>query len=117
MSQSDAFGALVVEYLSCRRQFLVDKYPQLKLLNPGLNIVVRHGDNIDPLLFARYDYGGEARREIKNKNAEEILDYLKELNDIGEVALKADLYMWQESYPKDKDVKDYHPYDPLQNHR
>lgn len=45
---------------------------------------------------------------------EQIKAQLQELNSIGEVALKADLYPWQESVPKDMDTITYNPADPTQ---
>jgi len=58
------------------------------------------------------DYGGIAQRDLTDLSAEECLEKLKELQQIGNVALKADIYPWQESVPKDKDIVDYDRHDP-----
>lgn len=47
---------------------------------------------------------------------EEIKEQLRELVEIGEVALKANLYPWQEGSPKDIDCVDYNPRDFSQHH-
>lgn len=46
----------------------------------------------------------------------EVKEKLRELVEIGEVALKANLYPWQESSPKDIDCVDYDPRDFGQHH-
>jgi len=44
------------------------------------------------------------------------MEKLRELQEIGNVALKADIYPWQESAKQDKDVIDYDKTDHNQHH-
>jgi len=98
------------------RDFLVKNYQQIKRLNPKLPFLVRHGTDIEPQLVAVYDYGGEANRDISYMNEAEVKEKMRELVEIGEVALKANLYPWQQSSPTDEDVVDYDRHDPHQHH-
>eukprot|EP01125_Pyxidicula_operculata_P021858 TRINITY_DN8706_c0_g1_i1.p1 TRINITY_DN8706_c0_g1~~TRINITY_DN8706_c0_g1_i1.p1 ORF type:complete len:134 (+),score=34.58 TRINITY_DN8706_c0_g1_i1:23-424(+) len=98
------------------RLFIEKNYQQIKRLNPKLPFHVRHGIDVSPRIIARYDYGGEAHRELANLSEEEIKLQLKELVELGAVALKADVYPWQESVPKDEDVIPYDPQDPTMHH-
>jgi len=99
------------------RQFVAKYYPQVKRLNPSLPFLVRPADDVEPKIFARYDYGGVAHRSLTNLSAEECLGKLKELQQIGTVAIKADIYRWQESVPKDIDIVDYDRNDPSMHHQ
>uniref|UniRef100_A0A6B2LRF9 Ribosomal protein/NADH dehydrogenase domain-containing protein n=1 Tax=Arcella intermedia TaxID=1963864 RepID=A0A6B2LRF9_9EUKA len=94
------------------RKFLDTHYPTIKRLNPQLPFYVRHYPNVEPRLVARYDYGGEAMRDLTDLSDKQVYEKMKELVDIGEVAIKANLFEWQQSYKRDEDVVDYDPEDP-----
>jgi len=94
------------------KTFVTKYYTQVKRLNPRLPVLVRPGDDEAPRIIARYDYGGTAHRALTGLSVEECLEKLKELQQIGTFALKADIYPWQESVPKDKDIVDYDRQDP-----
>jgi len=98
------------------RHFLKKNYKQIKRLNPRLPFLVRHFDGIAPKLTARYDYGGEAHRDLSNLSEEECLEKLRELVELGNIALKANIYPWQESVPKDTDIVYYDRQDPKKQH-
>jgi len=98
-------------------RFIKKHYQQIKRLNPRLPFLVRpHEEVPKPELFARYDYGGFARRDLTDLNETEIMEKLRELQELGNIALKADIYPWQESSKQDKDVIDYDKTDPNQHH-
>lgn len=125
----EAQGLLSDMLINFIRDFVASQYTQIKRLNPRLPFLVRPSMAItEPKIVARYgskllctvliiaDYGGEAERVVENLTQEEIKSKLKELVDIGEFALKANLYPWQESSPKDIDCVDYDPRDFGQHH-
>ncbi len=56
-----------------------------------------------------------AVRDLSDMTADQVKETLRELTDLGEVALKADLYPWQESFRNDQDVLKYDPTDPTQH--
>lgn len=97
-------------------RFIQKNYQQMKRLNPRLPILVRTYDDSTPQLVARYDYGGIANRDLSNLNEDDIMEKLRELQEIGAVALKADVYPWQEGSLQDKDIIDYNKNDPTQHH-
>eukprot|EP01121_Diplochlamys_sp_Union-15-3_P006757 TRINITY_DN1727_c1_g1_i1.p1 TRINITY_DN1727_c1_g1~~TRINITY_DN1727_c1_g1_i1.p1 ORF type:complete len:133 (+),score=20.85 TRINITY_DN1727_c1_g1_i1:48-446(+) len=90
--------------------FINKNYAELKHLNPRLPILIRNGPDATPRLWARYDYGAEAYRDIAFSNEEDILEKLKELNDIGLETPKATMRVWQSSVPQDEDIT--RAYDP-----
>eukprot|EP01130_Rhizamoeba_saxonica_P005312 TRINITY_DN2132_c0_g1_i1.p1 TRINITY_DN2132_c0_g1~~TRINITY_DN2132_c0_g1_i1.p1 ORF type:complete len:140 (+),score=26.24 TRINITY_DN2132_c0_g1_i1:31-420(+) len=98
------------------REFVDKNYETIKGLNPTLPILVRTFDQVEPEIQARYDYSGWAGFKIGDKTEPQIFAKLKELNDIGEATLKADLLPWQSSYPQDADIVDYNPMDIRQHH-
>jgi len=88
----------------------------MKRLNPRLPFLVRHDRDIEPQFVARYDYGGEALRDISYMNESEVKEKLRELVEIGDVALKANIHPWQQSSPTDEDVVDYDRHNPDHHH-
>jgi len=99
------------------RRFLEAHYPQIKRLNPRLPFLVRSDEDADTVtLTARYDYGICAQRDLTNLTPQQCLEKLRELQELGAVALKADLYPWQESVPKNHDVVDYDRGHPDHHH-
>lgn len=99
-------------------RFLTTYYEQLKRLNPGLAMIIRPFGSIDRAkLTARYDYGGLVDRDITDMDEHQIKEQLRQMVEIGEVSLKADLYPWQEGYKhKMEDCIDFDPHDPDQQH-
>jgi len=41
------------------RNFVVNKYPEIKKLNPRLPILIRESSGVSPRVVARYDFGVE----------------------------------------------------------
>jgi len=98
------------------RDFVTNNYRQIKRLNPRLPFLIREIEESDPMLVARYDYAGESTRELADLSEAEVKEKLRELYEIGTVALKANLYPCQESVPQDLDIVNYDPYNPDMHH-
>lgn len=57
--------------------------------------------------YNRSDFGVQTERDLTNLNEQQVEQTLKELVQIGQVALKADMYHFQQSVPADTDVTDF----------
>ncbi len=53
------------------------------------------------------DFGAQTERDLTNLSEQQVEQTLKELVQIGQVALKADMYHFQQSVPADEDVTDF----------
>ncbi|OQR81524.1 serine protease family S28, partial [Thraustotheca clavata] len=66
------------------RKFFRQNYNELKLLNPRTPFVYREAEDLEPFVYARYDWGHEKQIFLKHKSSDEIVRVLKELVDYGE---------------------------------
>ncbi|XP_063979549.1 NADH dehydrogenase [ubiquinone] 1 alpha subcomplex subunit 2 [Diachasmimorpha longicaudata] len=55
------------------RDFIASQYVPLKVANPQFPVLIRECSNIEPRLFARYEFGKEASASLANLKSEEIL--------------------------------------------
>jgi len=81
------------------RTFLTQHYDDLKQLNPKLSIAIREGEDIEPLMIARYDWGQYKMVKLSSLEEPQILQKLKELVEIGETMPRSG-----ESAPPDDDI-------------
>jgi NADH dehydrogenase (ubiquinone) 1 alpha subcomplex subunit 2 len=89
------------------RAFLQNNYAELKLLNPGLPMLVRDGLDFEPRVYARYDRGVETHIDVTNMTEENISKAIEQLCKQGETMPRSD-----ESVPHDADVVQHYPDDP-----
>eukprot|EP01132_Coremiostelium_polycephalum_P010817 gene10817-13253_t len=61
------------------RNFVVNNYVDLKRLNPKLPLLIREGHGIEPVIYARYDWGVEERKVLSDLSEQEVEEKLKEL--------------------------------------
>ncbi|OQR97854.1 hypothetical protein ACHHYP_09871 [Achlya hypogyna] len=66
------------------RKFFRRNYNELKMLNPRTPFVYREAEDLEPFVYARYDWGVEKQVYLNNKNADEITRILKDLVEHGE---------------------------------
>jgi NADH dehydrogenase (ubiquinone) 1 alpha subcomplex subunit 2 len=89
------------------RNFFEKNYSNLKHLNPGFPFLMRTGDASPAKFIATYDFGAQTERDLTNLSEKAVEQTLKELVQIGQVALKADMYHFQQSAPADHDIVDF----------
>ncbi|GAB1869070.1 NADH dehydrogenase [ubiquinone] 1 alpha subcomplex subunit 2 [Camponotus japonicus] len=61
------------------RDFIEQQYVPLKRNNPKFPVLIRECSDIEPKLYARYEYGVERCMPLSNLKSEEILGKVKEL--------------------------------------
>ncbi|XP_011297054.1 NADH dehydrogenase [ubiquinone] 1 alpha subcomplex subunit 2 [Fopius arisanus] len=61
------------------RDFVESKYVPLKIANPQFPVLIRECSNIEPRLFARYEFGKESSVSLANMNSEEIFKKVQQL--------------------------------------
>ncbi|EFN63354.1 NADH dehydrogenase [ubiquinone] 1 alpha subcomplex subunit 2 [Camponotus floridanus] len=61
------------------RDFIEQQYVPLKRNNPKFPVLIRECSDIEPKLYARYEYGVERCVPLSNMKSEEILGKVKEL--------------------------------------
>lgn len=61
------------------REFVQRNYKDLKMLNPKLPILIRECSDIQPRIYARYDFGVERTVGLDNLGEAEITKKLEEL--------------------------------------
>lgn len=61
------------------RTFFRKHYGELKMLNPGTPFVYREADEMEPFVYARFDWGVEEKVPVSGKSDKEILTLLKDL--------------------------------------
>ncbi|EGG22550.1 putative NADH dehydrogenase [Cavenderia fasciculata] len=65
------------------RNFITKNYTDLKRLNPKLPLMVREAHGIEPVIYARYDWGQEEKKVVTNLSEQEVEEKLKELCLMG----------------------------------
>ncbi|TYZ58007.1 hypothetical protein PybrP1_003502 [[Pythium] brassicae (nom. inval.)] len=65
------------------RTFFQKNYLELKMLNPRTPFVYREADDMEPFVYARYDWGVEKQVFVHNKSDKEVLDVIKDLVEHG----------------------------------
>ncbi|GAM24135.1 hypothetical protein SAMD00019534_073100 [Acytostelium subglobosum LB1] len=65
------------------RNFITKNYADLKRLNPRLPLMIRETHGIEPVIYARYDWGQEENRVVTNMSEQQVEEKLKELCLIG----------------------------------
>ncbi|KAM9951877.1 hypothetical protein ACTFIW_011582 [Dictyostelium discoideum] len=65
------------------RNFVVKNYSDLKRLNPKLPLLIREGHGVEPVIYARYDWGKEEKKVVTNLTEQEVEEKLKELCLMG----------------------------------
>ncbi|KAF2068770.1 hypothetical protein CYY_009905 [Polysphondylium violaceum] len=65
------------------RNFVVKNYTDLKRLNPKLPLLIREAHGIEPVIYARYDWGKEEKKIVTNLSEQEVEEKLKELCLLG----------------------------------
>ncbi|TDH64722.1 hypothetical protein CCR75_002473 [Bremia lactucae] len=63
--------------------FFRKNYTELKMLNPLTPMVYREAEEMDPFVYARFDWGEEKKVPVPDKSDKEILAVLKGLVDHG----------------------------------
>ncbi|RHY22034.1 hypothetical protein DYB25_013346 [Aphanomyces astaci] len=71
------------------RKFFRRNYEELKMLNPKTPFVYREAEDVEPFVYARFDWGVEQQVYVKNKSADDVLRVLKELNQFGESSARS----------------------------
>lgn len=61
------------------RKFVENNYVELKKLNQKTPILIRECNNVQPKLWARYDFGKEANIPLANMNETQVLSALEKL--------------------------------------
>ena len=61
------------------RQFIEKNYVNLKKLNQNTPILVRESSNVQPKLWARYDFGKESHLPLANLSESQVLAALEKL--------------------------------------
>lgn len=57
----------MTDYISPYRSFLTRAYPTMKKANPYTPIMIREAVNIEPRVYARYEFGVEKVEDLKGK--------------------------------------------------
>ncbi|KYQ90185.1 hypothetical protein DLAC_11745 [Tieghemostelium lacteum] len=65
------------------RNFVVKNYSDIKKLNPKLPFLIREAHGIEPVIYARYDWGKEEKKVVTNLTEQEVEEKLKELCLLG----------------------------------
>ncbi|KAE8915379.1 hypothetical protein PF010_g2466 [Phytophthora fragariae] len=65
------------------RTFFRKNYGELKMLNPNTPFVYREAEEMEPFVYARFDWGVEEKVPVPGKSDKEILAVLKGLVDRG----------------------------------
>ncbi|TMW64696.1 hypothetical protein Poli38472_011576 [Pythium oligandrum] len=71
------------------RTFFRNNYAELKMLNPCTPLVYREAEEMQPFVYARFDWGKEKKVFVHNKSEDEILDVLKGLVEYGHALPKS----------------------------
>ncbi|XP_013116350.1 NADH dehydrogenase [ubiquinone] 1 alpha subcomplex subunit 2 [Stomoxys calcitrans] len=61
------------------REYVERFYPALKKSNPGLPVLIRECDGVQPRLWARYDLGKETSISLTNQSAQDIQKHVEAL--------------------------------------
>ncbi len=61
------------------RNFIEKNYVDLKKLNPKTPILIRECSNIEPKLWARYEFGQENNLSLSNMNESQVLSAVEKL--------------------------------------
>ncbi|KAG6804554.1 NADH dehydrogenase [ubiquinone] 1 alpha subcomplex subunit 2 [Apis mellifera caucasica] len=61
------------------RDFIEKQYVPLKRSNPQFPILIRECSLIEPILYARYEFGVERSFSLQNLQSEEILQRIREI--------------------------------------
>ena len=61
------------------RQFIEKHYVDFKNLNKTTPILIREASNVQPKLYARYEFGKEAHLPLTNMNESQVLSALEKL--------------------------------------
>lgn len=61
------------------RQFIEKNYVDLKQLNPTTPILIRECSNVQPKLWARYEFGKEEHLPLTNMNESQVFNALEKL--------------------------------------
>lgn len=61
------------------RNFIQKYYVNLKKLNPSTPILIRECSNVEPKLWARYEFGKESHMPLTNMNSEQVVQALEKL--------------------------------------
>ncbi|XKL63264.1 hypothetical protein PGB90_005628 [Kerria lacca] len=62
------------------REFVEKYYVPLKLANPNFPILIRECNNIQPTIYARYEFGKELNVPVANESADIILKHVSDFN-------------------------------------
>ncbi|RHY26750.1 hypothetical protein DYB32_007326, partial [Aphanomyces invadans] len=62
---------------------------QLKMLNPCTPFIYREAEDVEPFVYARFDWGVDKQVYVKHKSDDDILRVLKEMNQFGETAARS----------------------------
>uniref|UniRef100_M4BBX2 Ribosomal protein/NADH dehydrogenase domain-containing protein n=1 Tax=Hyaloperonospora arabidopsidis (strain Emoy2) TaxID=559515 RepID=M4BBX2_HYAAE len=65
------------------RTFFHQNYRELKMLNPLTPFVYREAEEMEPFVYARFDWGVEKKVPVPGKSDKEVLAVLKGLVDYG----------------------------------
>lgn len=78
------------------RTFIRKNYNELKMLNPTTPFVYREAEEMEPFVYARFDWGKEEKVFVHNKSDKEITEIIRELVEHGAKLPKSpesDLYV------------------------
>ncbi|KAL4230395.1 ndufa2 [Mactra antiquata] len=62
------------------REFIESQYVAMKKSNPRFPILIRECSGVQPVVYARYEYGKEASIPLTNKSSSEVLQTIASLN-------------------------------------
>ncbi|WAQ98251.1 NDUA2-like protein [Mya arenaria] len=62
------------------RDFVETQYVALKKSNPKFPILIRECSGVQPVVFARYEYGKEAQVPLSGRNSADVLKTIETLN-------------------------------------
>ncbi|DBA02672.1 TPA: hypothetical protein N0F65_010497 [Lagenidium giganteum] len=77
------------QHSSGLRTFFRKNYEELKMLNPNTPFIYREADEMEPFVYARYDWGNEKQVFVHNKNDKEITEVLRGLVEFGKTLPKS----------------------------
>jgi NADH dehydrogenase (ubiquinone) 1 alpha subcomplex subunit 2 len=80
---------LLVYVCTLLSSFFRKNYAELKMLNPLTPFVYREADEMQPFVYARFDWGIEKQIFVDNKTDKEITDILQSLVEFGATTPKS----------------------------
>ncbi|GIY19120.1 NADH dehydrogenase 1 alpha subcomplex subunit 2 [Caerostris darwini] len=64
------------------REFIQKHYVPIKKQNPKFPLLIRECENVEPRIYARYDFGKETSISLSNNKSEDVLEIIKKLTNM-----------------------------------